>query len=42
VHFYFKEDPEEGIKREGLDWFAKRWRRLEFALEFDGKITKKK
>ena len=37
VHFYFGIDPETV----GIDQFAKLWRRLEFALEFDGKLTKK-
>lgn len=37
VHFYFGEDPDG----KGFEWFAKRWGRLAFALEFDGKFKKK-
>jgi len=37
IHYFFKEDPD----KMGLSELAKKWRRLEFALEFDGKLVKK-
>lgn len=38
VHFYFGEDPD--VK--GIDWFAKCWNRVQFALEFEGKFKMRK
>jgi len=35
IHFYFGEEPKN------LDRFAVLWGRLEFALQFDGKLKKK-
>ena len=35
IHFYFNEEPKS------IDRIAELWGRLEFALQFDGKLKKK-
>lgn len=37
MHFYFKENPDNM----SIDSFCRLWKRLEFALEFEGKLKKK-
>lgn len=36
IHFYFNEEPKD------FDRIAELWGKLEFALQFDGKLKKKK